>query len=229
MDPFNEVEEDCWSQIQALQALVTSTQHITEERKLDFQNDYQELVETLEDLEQAVHISESNPAQFSLTPTDIANRKQILAQLQKKIHDLQDDWNERVRNPHRRREVTTMSNRISQDDGGNPFSDDQRLSREFSQFQQQEVLQSQDLQLDSIHKTMQNLNQQAALLGNELEDQGFMLDELDNEMDSVGNKVLRGLRRVNYVIEKNRETASNWCIGILVVVLCILLVVLIAV
>ncbi|KAM9923698.1 hypothetical protein OXX59_005002, partial [Metschnikowia pulcherrima] len=47
-------------------------------------------------------------------------------------------------------------------------------------------------------------------------------------MDSVGNKVSRGLRRVNYVIEKNKETASNWCIGILVVVLCILLVVLIA-
>ncbi|GEQ67508.1 hypothetical protein JCM33374_g1173 [Metschnikowia sp. JCM 33374] len=230
MDPFNEVEEDCWAQIQALQGLVASTKHISEERKLDFQNDYQELAETLEDLRQAVHISESNPSQFSLTSADIANRKQILDQLQNKIQDIHDAWTDRVSNPHRPREVTTMSNRISQDtDSSNPFADDQRLDREFNSFQQQEMIQSQDLQLDSIHQTMQNLNQQAALMGNELEDQGYMLDDLDNEMDTVGNKLQRGLRRVNYVIEKNRETASNWCIGILVVVLCVLLVVLIAV
>ncbi|OBA19451.1 t-SNARE [Metschnikowia bicuspidata var. bicuspidata NRRL YB-4993] len=229
MDPFNEVEEDCWAQIHALQSLVSSTKQITGERKLDFQNDYQELAETLEDLRQAVHISELNPAQFSLTSSDIADRKQILAHLQKKIHDLNDTWNELVTNPHRPREVTTMSNRISQEGSENPFADDLRLDREFDLFQQQEVIQSQDLQLDLIHKTMQNLNQQAALMGNELEDQGYMLDDLDNEMDAVGNKLQRGLRRVNHVIERNRETASNWCIGILVVVLCILLVVLIAV
>ncbi|KAJ8138305.1 hypothetical protein OY671_008482, partial [Metschnikowia pulcherrima] len=64
MDPFNEVEQDCWAQIQQLEQLMASTQHVTEERKLDFENDYQELAETLEDLRQAVHISESDPAQF---------------------------------------------------------------------------------------------------------------------------------------------------------------------
>ncbi|KAF8000912.1 member of the syntaxin family of t-SNAREs [Metschnikowia aff. pulcherrima] len=228
MDPFNEVEQDCWAQIQQLEQLMALTQHVTEERKLDFENDYQELAETLEDLRQAVHILELDPAQFQLTPLDISGRKQILAQLQHKVTDLHVRWTDFLLNPHRPREVTTMLNRISQDTAGNPFRDDERLDREFDSFQQQEVIQLQDLQLDSIHKTMQNLNQQAALMGLELEDQGYMLDELDGEMDSVGNKVLRGLRRVNYVIEKNKETASNWCIGILVVVLCILLVVLIA-
>lgn len=226
MDPFNEVEEDCWVQINALTAFISTTSVATEDAKLDFQNNYQELVETLEDLKQAVKILESNPSQFSLTPSDIVNRKQILAQLQQKIALLQKDWDARVSNPQRLREVTTMSNRISQD-GSNPFSDSQRIDLEFNQFQQQELIQSQDLQLDQIHKTMQSLNQQATLMGGELEDQGHMLDELDQEMDTVGNKLQRGLRRVNHVIEKNRETASNWCIGILMVVLCILLVVLI--
>lgn len=227
MDPFNEVEEDCWSQINGLESFISSTTFVTEESKLDFQNTYQELAETLEDLKQAVRISESNPAQFSLSSSDIAGRKQILSQLQTKISSLSDEWHDRVLNPRRMREVTTMSNRISQDDGANPFSDTQRVDREFNHFQQQEMIQAQDLQLDSIHQTMQNLNQQATLMGGELEDQGFMLDDLDQEMDTVGNKVQRGLRRVNYVIEKNKETASNWCIGILVVALCILLVVLI--
>lgn len=225
MDPFNEVEEDCWSQINALTDFINSTKIITEDAKLDFLNNHQELVETLEDLKQAVKILESSPSQFSLTPANIVERKQILAQLQQKIGALQSEWDARVSNPHRLREVTTMSNRISQE-GANPFSDTQRIDLEFNQFQQQELIQSQDLQLDQIHQTMQSLNQQATLMGGELEDQGYMLDDLDQEMDTVGNKLQRGLRRVNYVIEKNRETASNWCIGILMVVLCILLVVL---
>lgn len=227
MDPFNEVEEDCWSQINALTSFINTTQVPTADAKLDFNNNYQELVETLEDLKQATKILELNPSQFSLSPSDIVHRKQVLGQLQQKISALRDDWEAKALNPHRQREVTTMSNRISQD-GSNPFSDTQRIDLEFNQFQQQELIQSQDLQLDQIHQTMQSLNQQATIMGGELEDQGYMLEDLDHEMDTVGNKLQRGLKRVNYVIEKNRETASNWCIGILMVVLCILLVVLIA-
>lgn len=229
MDPFNEVEADCWTQINALEHFIRLTRQVNENAKLDYRNNYQELVETLEDLKQAVVISESNPSNFNLTLSEIVNRKQILAQLQQKMAKLDNDWTERVNNPHRPREVTSMSNRISEDDGHNPFSDKQRINQEFNLFQQQQLMLSQDLQLDLIHQTMQNLNQQATLMGGELEEQGFMLDDLDQEMDTVGNKLQRGLKRVNFVIEKNRETASNWCIGILVVALCVLLVLLIAV
>lgn len=229
MDPFNEVEADCWTQVNALEHFIRLIRQVNENSKLDYSNNYQELMETLEDLNQAVVISESNPSHFSLTLSEIVNRKQILAQLQQKLASLDSEWADRVNNPHRPREVTTMSNRISEDDGQNPFSDSQRINQEFNLFQQQELMLSQDLQLDLIHQTMQNLNQQATMMGGELEEQGFMLEDLDQEMDTVGNKLQRGLKRVNFVIEKNRETASNWCIGILVVALCILLVLLIAV
>lgn len=229
MDPFKEVEEDCWTQIRSLEDYINSCNYITENAKLDFQNNYQELDETLEDLKQAVAISESNPSQFDLNASDIVKRKQILGQLQQKIGKLHDEWSDRVSNPHRLREVTTMSNRISQDNdaGDDPFDDTNRVDREFNHFQQQEMIQNQDLQLDLIHQTMRNLNQQAQLMGGELEDQGYMLDDLDQDMDRVGNKLQRGLKRVRYVIDKNQETASNCCIGLLVVVLCILLVLLI--
>lgn len=228
MDPFSEVQEDCWAQICALEKFVGQNSY-SPDAELDFRNDYQELSETLEDLKQAVHISEANPAHFRLSLGDIAQRKQILAQLQARTADLQKKWGARPQ----LREVTLMLNRISHEGSSpvadpftDPPADGERIDAEFSAFQEQQMIQNQDLQLDSIHETMRNLNQQAQLMGLELEDQGFMLDDLDNEMDLVGNKVLRGLRRVNYVIEKNRETASNWCIGILMVVLCVLLVVL---
>lgn len=230
MDPFNEVEEDAWSQVKALETFVGSTKLITEASQLDFGNNYQELEETLEDLKQAVAISESTPEQFKLTANDISHRKQIVLNLGHKIVALNRAWTDKVNDPNRLREVTTMSNRISQDGmGENPFNDRYALNEEFDKYQQQETIADQDLQLDLIHETMRSLNQQAAIMGDELEDQGFMLEDLDEEMDSVGSKLQRGMKRVNFVIEKNRERASDCCIGVLVVALCVLLVLIIVV
>lgn len=230
MDPFAEVELDCWVQISSLEHYINSVTCITNEASLDFDNIYQELFETLEDLRQAVHISESNPAEFRLSSSDIAGRKQVLARLEAKSSSLNEQWMRKASDPHRAREVTSMTNRISQDmardptlETEDPFTDNARRVQEFDQFQKQEMVHEQDTQLDAIHTTMQSLNQQAMLMGSELEEQGFMLEDLDQEMDTLGGKLQRGMKRVNYVIEKNRETASNCCIGILVVVLCVLL------
>lgn len=226
MDPFNDVQADAFDQLRSLRGFL-SIQNITQETKLDFDNTYLEIQETLTDLQDAVDISESNPEQFNLNETDIANRKQIVSQLKGDLSLLIKEWNEK--SSKRQREITTMSNRISQDTqhSENPFHDSNRLNDEFQQFQEQEITQNQDLQLDSIHQTMQNLNQQAMLMGQELEEQGYMLDELDTEMDVVGTKLQRGLKRVNYVIEKNRERASDCCIVLLVIALVVLLVILI--
>lgn len=228
MDPFDEVKEDAWLQVNGLQEFVNKKRPLNE-TKLDFENSFQELQETIEDLRQAVTISEANPDQFQLSASDISLRKDILAQLDAKVTSILKQWANK-NDPHRTRDVTTMSNRISQDTHDeNPFNDSNRLDEEFNAYQQQEVIQNQDLQLDQIHQTMRNLNLQATMMGGELEDQGIMLDDLDQEMDVVGSKLQRGLKRVGFVIEKNRERASDWCIGILVVALCVLLIIVIAI
>ncbi|KAG7660326.1 uncharacterized protein J8A68_006163 [[Candida] subhashii] len=229
MDPFNEVNEDAWNTISILENLISQqSQHHQPSPELtqDFNNNYQELQEIYQDLQQAVSISQSHPSQFNLTPQDIKTRQDILQSLSHKITDLKRQWTTTTPRP-----ITTMSNRISQDNDDatlfeNPFTEP---SSGMTQYQQQELIQQQDVQLDNIHVTMKNLNQQAQLMGNELEDQGYMLEELDYELENVDNKLQRGLKRVNIFLEKNKETASNWCIGILVVVLCVLLVVLIAI
>lgn len=224
MDPFNEVKEDAYNSIRTLENIINSRpngQPPTSDQQYDFENNYQELQEIYQDLQQALSISEAQPAKFNLSDLDISNRKSILLDLDNKIIQLQNSWNTK-----QYRDVTTMSNRISQDgigdDGDNPFNESGMTS-----YQQQELIQERDNQLDDIHQTMMNLNQQAAIMGNELEEQGFMLDELDYELDNVDNKLQRGMKRINIFLERNKETASKWCIGILVVVLCVLLVVLI--
>lgn len=227
MDPFHEVEEDVWTQLHALDLILSGP--VTDDSKLDFNNSHQEFVETLEDLKQAVHISEANPSQFLLLLEDIANRKQVLSKLASKGEEIRARWDATVQDPQRPRQVTTMDNRISQDNLDNPFADSERVSREFNHFQQQQELQNQDVQLDSLHQTMRNLNLQAQMMGEELEDQAYMLEDLDQEMDTVGNKLQRGLHRVRFVLENNKGGMSDWCIGILAFVLIILLILVIAI
>lgn len=223
MDPFNEVKDDAYSTIHTLEALIRNTTAITPEVKIDYSNNIQELNEIYKDLEQAVNISANDPQKYKLTTQDVNERKEILQTLNSNIDRLKEDWNTKLR---AKREVTTMSNRISQD-GDNPFSDQYALK--MSEFQQQQVFQEQDLQLDAIHETMQNLNKQAQLMGGELEDQAMMLDNLDEEMDNTEHKMQRGLKAIEYVLIKNKDKASDWCIGLLVVALCVLLIIVIAV
>lgn len=227
VDPFSEVEEDAWQQIQALESVVSKRDVITEDLKLDFNNGYQELQETIGDLNEALKVSESTPDQFQLTPANLKSRHEVLNKLETKKQHLRKIWDDKLRDPRRQREVTSMSNRISQDE--DPFNDQNRINNEFEQYQQQEMIRDQDLQLDSIHETMRNLNQQATLMGGELEDQGMMLDELDQDLDRVDSRVQRGLKRIEWFIEKNRERGSDWCIAILVVALVVLLILIIAV
>ncbi|CAI5759896.1 unnamed protein product [Candida verbasci] len=224
MDPFNEVKQDADNTKNILQSIIDKKNNSSDIIQ-DFNNNFQELEEIYEDLKQALIISESQPSNFNLSLDDIANRKNILKDLNNDIKRLKNSWEDR-RNV-KLRDVTTMSNRISQEynQAGNPF--DNGNGTGITQYQQQELIQEQDSQLDNIHQTMKNLNLQAQIMGNELEDQGYMLDELDYELDNVDNKLNRGLKRMNIFLEKNKETASNWCIGILVVILCILLVLLI--
>lgn len=89
---------------------------------------------------------------------------------------------------------------------------------------QQQMIQEQDTHLDTIHQTMQSLHLQASTMGQELEDQGLMLDEMDQGMDGVMGKLSRGRRQLEWVYEKNKEKYNDCCIGLLIAVLIVLLV-----
>lgn len=89
---------------------------------------------------------------------------------------------------------------------------------------QEQMIREQDVHLDGIHKTMQNLHIQAQTMGDELENQGQLLDDMDEGMDTVVNKLARGRRQLEWVYEKNKEKYDDCCIGLLIVVLIILLV-----
>ncbi|KAG0676597.1 hypothetical protein C6P43_004080 [Kluyveromyces marxianus] len=89
---------------------------------------------------------------------------------------------------------------------------------------QEQLLREQDSQLDSIHQTMQNLHLQASTMGQELTEQGMILEEIDGDIDGVMSKLSRGRRQLEWVYEHNKEKVNDCCIFLLIVALIVLLV-----
>jgi t-SNARE syntaxin family protein len=114
----------------------------------------------------------------------------------------------------------------------------------FEQERQMEMMHEQDEALDGVFQTVGNLRQQADDMGRELEEQGELLEDVDNVADRVGGKLQTGLKKVGWVIKKNEgtrgsaailrilltvESADRWsscCIAVLIFVLILLLVLL---
>jgi hypothetical protein len=81
--------------------------------------------------------------------------------------------------------------------------DDQDEYAAFEQERQLEMMHEQDEALDGVFKTVGNLRQQADDMGRELEEQGELLNDVDNVADRVGGKLQNGLKKVGWVIKKN--------------------------
>ena len=73
----------------------------------------------------------------------------------------------------------------------------------FEQQRQVEIMHEQDEALDEVYGTVETLRNQANDMGRELEEQGEMLEEVDNLADRVGGKLQGGLHRVGDVIKRN--------------------------
>ncbi|KAG7124535.1 hypothetical protein HYQ44_001720 [Verticillium longisporum] len=63
-------------------------------------------------------------------------------------------------------------------------------------------------------------------MGRELEEQREMLDVVDTVADRVGGRLQTGVAKLQHVVRRNEDRLSSCCIGVLILVLCILLVLL---
>lgn len=82
----------------------------------------------------------------------------------------------------------------------------------------------QDTQLDYVFGTVQNLREQASIMGRELEEQSELIKEVDARVERTQQKLKQGFRNMKRVIKQNEDVISSYCIIVLVVTLVILLI-----
>ncbi|KAL3422941.1 t-SNARE affecting a late Golgi compartment protein 1 [Phlyctema vagabunda] len=228
-DPFLQVQADVLSQLTQTRSLFTSYLRIRSlttsatspeltAAHADLETALTTLAEDLADLVESVAAVQHDPYRYGLEIEEVARRKRLVDEVGNEVEDMRDELTQRIERADRKVGVG------SEDDGESAPADAPDYNAEFEQQQQVQMMHEQDEQLDGVFRTVGNLRQQADDMGRELEEQGEMLDHVDNLADRVGGRLQTGMQKMNYVIKKNEEKMSSCCIAVLIFVLIILLI-----
>ncbi|KAG7116276.1 t-SNARE affecting a late Golgi compartment protein 1 like [Verticillium longisporum] len=231
-DPFLQVQQDVLAQLDHTRPLFKSYLRIRSlsttasspelaAARTDLESALASLAEDLADLVDSVSAIEDDPSQFGLAATEVTRRKRLVQDVGAEVASMRSEL------------AKTLASSASPGGGGdlpdpNAFNlgDDDDAYAEFEQQQQQEMMREQDTHLDGVFQTVGNLRRQADDMGRELEEQREMLDVVDTVADRVGGRLQTGVAKLQYVVRRNEDRLSSCCIGVLILVLCILLVLL---
>ncbi|KAK9237198.1 hypothetical protein V1525DRAFT_404513 [Lipomyces kononenkoae] len=182
-----------------------------------------ELELTIQDLRDSVNAVEASPEQFGLSLHQVAERRGFVDAKESEIGRIRTQIENASKSGYSHPEFTSVQiDDEALKQGGSMRSDyDMEMERDHQAL----LIRDQDEQLDSVLNTVQNLREQAQVMGSELQEHVELLEDLDDRVDRTQNKIDLGMSRVRWVLKKNEEKASNWCIGILTVVLFFLLLV----
>ncbi|KAI7787749.1 syntaxin 6 [Diaporthe eres] len=244
-DPFLQVQQDVLAQMEQTRPLfasylrirsLTTTQTSPElaSARSDLESALESLAEDLADLVESVKAVEADPSQFGLTAHEVQRRKRLVQEIGGEVEDMRDELRKHISSAGPRRggagggaggSDLPDPNAFAIADG-EPGEGDEDYAAEFEQRQQQTMMREQDEHLDGVFQTVGNLRRMADDMGREMEEQMEMLEVTDTLADRVGGRLQTGMDKMKYVIRHNEDRLSSWCIGLLIMVLCILLVLL---
>lgn len=222
-DPFAQVYADAESQLtRTLDLLDSYKRSGSTDALADVNNAAQELAETIHDLSQSIGAMQSRPTQFGLTEYEINHRVSQVGHLNQRLANIQETITEVKRSHHQKPMAGSGQMGADGDEG------EQGASGQDS-FLQQQMIEDQDQVLDSVYTTVNSLREQANVMSRELEDQSYLIEDFDRQVDTAGDRLRRGIKKINWVVKNNEETLSSCCISLLILVLVILLVMLLIV
>ncbi|XP_064457723.1 syntaxin-6-like isoform X2 [Ornithodoros turicata] len=173
----------------------------------------------LEDLEETVAIVEKNPRKFRIDDKEIKSRKAFIEQSKDEVKTIKEAVfesklkNKKIRpssmelfNSSRTAKYTSLKNEVE--------SPVRRLMGD-TQKQQQEFLAVQDDELEGIQTSVGNLKAMSKQIGNELDEQAVMLDELGQDMDHTESKMDGALKKMAKVLHMSNDRRQWVAIGAL--------------
>ncbi|KAF2436863.1 hypothetical protein EJ08DRAFT_691176 [Tothia fuscella] len=233
-DPFLQVQTDVLSLLNQTRPLFSSYLRIRSsassanspelrEARNDLETTLKDLSSDLEDLVESVRVVEQDPYRYGLEIDEVERRRRLVEEVGGEVEDMREELAKTV--DHAQNTGKAPVNSMLPDP--DTFDDEDNYAA-FEQERQMEMMHEQDEALDNVFQTVGTLRQQAHVMGQELEEQGQMIDEVDTITDRVGGKLQDGIKRVGWVIKKNEDSVSSCCIAVLIVVLIILLIIVLA-
>lgn len=174
------------------------------EARGELEQTLQELNQDLEDLIESVKAVEHDPYKFGLEIDEVERRRKLVKDVGDEVENMRDELRRTVRDAQSKGKGAVNGDMLPDPDS---FEDEDGYAN-FEQEQQMQMMNEQDEQLDGVFRTVGNLRQQADDMGRELEEQGEMLEDVDQLADRMSGKLQTGLKKVGWVIKQNEGPYS---------------------
>lgn len=169
------------------------------EARSELEQTLQDLTQDLEDLIESVKAVEHDPYRFGLEIDEVERRRRLVKEVGDEVQNMREELLRTVQDAQNKGKAAANGDMLPDPDS---FEDEDQYAA-FEQERQMEMMHEQDEALDGVFRTVGNLRQQADDMGRELEEQGELLDDVDQVADRVGGKLQTGLKKVGWVIKKN--------------------------
>ncbi|KAL1683034.1 t-SNARE [Schizophyllum commune] len=252
-DPYYDLQNEVQASLQTASQLRASYARI---RNMAVSQDSEELVwarnelkatlatleADMEDLEGSVQIVETTGARmFGLEEAEVQERRAFVEHVRREIENMRTEVSGKPRSrppsyaspspsrPQSRLYTGTSSPPREDED------DQTAWARAHTSFGSkldpadpvQMIIRQQDQTMDTISGTLTTLAQQAGLMGHEINEHVEMLGDLEQGVDRAENKLGSAMDRMKHFMRKSEEKGSGWCIIILIIILCALVLALI--
>lgn len=214
-DPFFLIRQEIQDSVHELQQRMSRFHGLTaanpERKKIaqSVEEGCDSLAWQLTELDTAVDRASENPQRFNLTPEEISSRRRWVANTRRQVEGMKETLKTATAAPP---PPPVESRAIAANQN---FLNNQYQS-------QQTMIKKQDLDLDDIEQAVIRIGRQGREIGNELHEQGVMLEELDQDVDTTSSRLKAAQKKMSEIIKKSGSNTQLVLIVALIIILIVL-------
>jgi syntaxin of plants SYP6 len=199
----------------------TSLQRKTKQHEI--QEEFHGLSYMLSEIDKSITAAEKNPQRFNLSQADISERRKWVMATQRKVESITQTLQQKP-TPYKQTQTAKkeLMDPTSKLNAAINQENDRFIQSEGER--QQLLLRRQDDDLEDLASHVVRIGDLGREMGQELESQGQLLDELDADMDSTATRMAAAQKKVQAVLDRTGAKGQLIIIGALIVLLVILVV-----
>ncbi|GFR49902.1 hypothetical protein Agub_g12008 [Astrephomene gubernaculifera] len=164
----------------------------------------------LNELDTAVDRASENPQRFNLTPEELSSRRRWISNTRRQLDGMKETL----------RTATAPPPPLSTAESKQVAQNDKFVSGQFES--QQVMIKRQDQDLEDIEQAVIRIGRQGRAMATELAEQGNLLEELDQDVDTTHSRLKAAQKKMAELIRKSGSNTQLVLIVALIVILVVM-------
>ncbi|KAI8518469.1 Syntaxin-6 [Branchiostoma belcheri] len=229
-DPFFVVKDEVQKAVQNATGLYQRWCELLEDPVSVSKEEYDWTSNELRNSLRSIDIVESNPRKFKIDQQELGDRRAFISRTRQSVKEMKDHMaspSAKARIEGRNRQHLFNGPSKRQDRYTKLDSEMENTNQKFisdTRQQQQLIVEAQDDQLDMVSGSVGVLKNMSHQIGNELDEQAVMLDDLGHEIDSTQSRLDGVLKKIAKVSHMSNDKRQWTAIIVLLVIMFILII-----